>query len=57
MSKVDVIVPCYNYARFLEECVRSVLDQSVKDVRVLIIDDASADESLLGETVFTSSES
>jgi glycosyltransferase involved in cell wall biosynthesis len=47
MSKVDVIVPCYNYARFLEECVRSVLDQSVKDVRVLIIDDASADESLL----------
>jgi glycosyltransferase involved in cell wall biosynthesis len=47
MAKVDVVVPCYNYARFLERCVRSVLNQSVKDVRVLIIDDASSDESLL----------
>lgn len=47
MTKVDVVVPCYNYARFLEGCVRSVLDQSVKDVRVLIIDDASSDDSLV----------
>jgi glycosyltransferase involved in cell wall biosynthesis len=47
MAKVDVVVPCYNYARFLEGCVRSVLNQSVKDVRVLIIDDASSDDSLL----------
>ena len=46
MAKVDVVVPCYNYARFLEGCVRSVLNQSVKDVRVLIIDDASSDDSL-----------
>lgn len=46
MAKVDVVVPCYNYARFLEGCVRSVLTQSVKDVRVLIIDDASSDDSL-----------
>jgi glycosyltransferase involved in cell wall biosynthesis len=46
MVKVDVVVPCYNYARFLEGCLHSVLNQSVKDVRVLIIDDASSDESL-----------
>jgi glycosyltransferase involved in cell wall biosynthesis len=46
MAKVDVVVPCYNYARFLEGCVHSVLNQSVKDVRVLIIDDASSDDSL-----------
>ena len=44
MAKVDIIVPCYNYGRFLERCVRSVLDQSVRDLRVLIIDDASSDE-------------
>jgi glycosyltransferase involved in cell wall biosynthesis len=47
MAKVDIVVPCYNYARFLEGCVRSVLNQSVKDVRILIIDDASSDETLL----------
>jgi hypothetical protein len=46
MAKVDVVVPCYNYGHFLEECVRSVLDQSLRDVRVLIIDDASSDNSL-----------
>jgi glycosyltransferase involved in cell wall biosynthesis len=46
MAKVDVVVPCYNYARFLEGCVRSVLDQSIGDLRVLIIDDASSDDSL-----------
>ena len=44
MSRVDVIVPCYNYGRFLRECVESVLKQPV-DVRVLIIDDASTDET------------
>jgi glycosyltransferase involved in cell wall biosynthesis len=46
MAKVDIVVPCYNYGRFLETCVRSVLEQSVGDIRVLIIDDASADHSL-----------
>jgi glycosyltransferase involved in cell wall biosynthesis len=46
MAKVDVVVPCYNYGRFLEACVRSVLEQSMADVRVLIIDDASSDNSL-----------
>jgi glycosyltransferase involved in cell wall biosynthesis len=45
MSRVDVIVPCYNYGRFLRECVRSVLAQEGVGVRVLIIDDASQDDS------------
>lgn len=45
MSTVDVIVPCYNYAHFLEECVESVLSQSHRDLRVLIINDASPDNT------------
>jgi glycosyltransferase involved in cell wall biosynthesis len=45
MSKVDVIVPCYRYAHFLRNCVESVLNQAVSDVRVLIIDDASPDHT------------
>jgi glycosyltransferase involved in cell wall biosynthesis len=44
MCSVDVIVPCYRYARFLEACVQSVLAQPV-DLRVLIIDDASPDDT------------
>lgn len=45
MSKVDIIVPCYNYGRFLSDCVTSVTNQDVRELRVLIIDDASTDET------------
>jgi GT2 family glycosyltransferase len=45
LSRVDVIVPCYNYGRFLDDCVSSILRQDGVDVRVLIIDDASTDGS------------
>jgi glycosyltransferase involved in cell wall biosynthesis len=46
MSRVDVVIPCYNYGRFLSDCVAGALDdQPGTDVRVLIIDDASTDDS------------
>lgn len=45
MSSVDVIVPCYNYGKYLRECVRSVLTQEGVQVRVLVLDDASQDDS------------
>lgn len=45
MSSVDVIVPCYRYGHYLRECVESVLTQSMLSVRVLIIDDASPDNT------------
>lgn len=42
---VDICVPSYNYARYLEQCAGSVLSQAGVDVRVLIIDDASTDDT------------
>src|SRR3954470_15328501 len=45
LSSIDVVVPCYNYGRYLRSCVRSILDQSGVTLRVLIIDDASSDET------------
>jgi glycosyltransferase involved in cell wall biosynthesis len=45
MAVVDIIVPCYNYARFLRDAVGSVLSRQGVDVRVLILDDASTDET------------
>ena len=45
MASVDVVVPCYNYGRFLETCIRSIIRQDGVSVRVLIIDDASTDNS------------
>jgi glycosyltransferase involved in cell wall biosynthesis len=45
MSQVDVIVPCYNYGHYLRECVESVLTQEGVDIRVLVIDDCSQDDT------------
>ena len=42
-TRVDVIVPCYNYGHLLEPCVRSVLSQEGVAVCVMIMDDASTD--------------
>ena len=44
--KVDIIVPCYNYGRFLKACLGSVLDQPRYQGRALIIDDCSTDDWL-----------
>ncbi|SCG59200.1 Glycosyltransferase involved in cell wall bisynthesis [Micromonospora echinaurantiaca] len=43
--RVSVVVPCYRYGHFLPACVRSILGQEGVDVDVLIIDDASPDDS------------
>jgi len=45
MPIVDIAVPCYNYARFLRAAVESILRQSHRDLRVLIIDNGSTDGS------------
>ena len=44
-ARVSVIIPCYNYGRYLPSCVASVTTQADVDVEVLIIDDASSDDS------------
>jgi glycosyltransferase involved in cell wall biosynthesis len=43
---VDVLIPNYQYGRFLRQCVESVLTQGIEHVRVLIIDNASTDDSV-----------
>ena len=45
MSTVDVVVPCYKYARYLPRAVESALNQDGVDVRVLILDDCSPDDT------------
>jgi glycosyltransferase involved in cell wall biosynthesis len=43
--KVSVIVPVYNQAPFLAECLDSVLAQTLRDIEVVCIDDGSTDGS------------
>ncbi len=44
---VSVVIPCYCYGKYLEPCVGSILSQKGVNVRVLIIDDASPDDSFV----------
>jgi glycosyltransferase involved in cell wall biosynthesis len=45
MSRIDVVIPCYNYAHYLRGCVESVLGQEGVELRVLILDDCSPDRT------------
>lgn len=42
---VSVIVPVYNSEKYLEKCIESILNQSIKDLELILIDDGSIDES------------
>src|SRR5215469_1250130 len=44
LSKVSVIVPCFNHGQFLAEAVGSVKDLNRDDVELFIVDDGSTDE-------------
>lgn len=46
MAKISVLVAVYNAERFLRECLDSLLRQTLKDIQVICIDDASTDGSL-----------
>lgn len=45
-SKVSIIVPVYNVAEFLDQCIGSILCQTYSNIEVLVLNDGSTDDSL-----------
>ena len=46
MTKVSIILPNYNYERFLPERIESILNQAYKDFELIVLDDFSPDGSV-----------
>lgn len=44
-NTLAIIIPCYNYAHYLGECLESVMEQSVSPAQVYVIDDESTDDT------------
>jgi len=45
MPKISIIVPVYNTEKYLEKCLDSLVNQTLKDIEIIIINDGSTDGS------------
>lgn len=43
---VSIIIPTYNHARYLKKCIQSIIDQTVKDWEVIIVNNYSNDNTI-----------
>ena len=57
MPEISVIVPVYNTAKYLEQCLRSIATQTFGNFEAVVIDDGSTDNSLSIAQTFAESDS
>lgn len=46
MPKVSVIVPVYNVEKYIDKCLESLVNQTLKDIEIIIVNDGSTDNSI-----------
>lgn len=43
---ISVIVPVYNASQYINRCIESLVNQTIKDIEIILVDDGSSDDSL-----------
>ena len=43
--KISIVIPVYNVEKYLRECLDSVINQTLRDIEIIIVDDGSTDNS------------
>ena len=43
--KISVIVPVYNVEKYLDRCLNSIVNQSLTEIEIILVDDGSSDNS------------
>lgn len=46
MSKVSILIPCYNVEQYLPQCLDSIINQTYHDLQIVLVDDGSSDNTL-----------
>ena len=44
--KVSIIIPVYNVEKYIRECLESCINQTLKDIEIIIVDDCGSDKSM-----------
>ena len=42
---ISIILPVYNVSKYLEECMKSIINQTYKNIEIIVVNDGSTDES------------
>ena len=45
MAKVSIVVPVYNVGVYLEECMESLIRQTLREIEIICVNDGSTDNS------------
>ena len=40
---ISIIVPVFNVEQYLEKCIKSILNQTIKELEIILVDDGSTD--------------
>ena len=42
-EKISIVIPCYNVEKYVEKCIKSIMNQTYSELEVIVIDDKSTD--------------